>query len=77
MEDGEYGSIGEESEQIAAGRLVNYQEPEIQREMDRTANDMLCLKEGVNLTEEESRLLKCLGEVNKMDRTRLPSLRGD
>ena len=37
---------------------------------------MFCLKERVDVTEEEICLLQRLNEMRKMDRTRLPALRG-
>ena len=76
VEDREYGDIGGDLEQGEAERLISQDEPDIQTERDRTENDVFCLKERVDVTEEEICLLQRLNEMRKMDRTRLPALRG-
>ena len=76
VEDEEYGGIVGGLEHEEAGRSINHQEPDIQTERDRTENDEFQLKERVDVTEEEICLLQRLKEIRKMDRTRLPALRG-
>ena len=76
VEDGEYGDIGGDLEQGEAERSISHEEPDIQTERDRTESDVFCLKERVDVTEEEICLLQRLNEMRKMDRTWLPALRG-
>ena len=76
VEDGEYGDIGGELEQGEGERSINHQEPDIQTARDRAENDVFCLKERVDVTQEEICLLQRLNEMRKMDRARLPALRG-
>ena len=51
-------------EQGEAERSIDYHEPDHRWERDKMEN-IFCVKEGVDLTEEKSSLLQRLGEMRK------------